>query len=132
MTSGRQRRAEITAKRKQRKARDHDSPKRQSRPRPPRPPIPVNEDLLAPYNSYGAPDFVRRGYYLDRPFRCAACGSEQTWTGTQQKWWYEVAKGYPYSTAKLCRPCRRREQERRAESRHVHLEGAARRKKPKA
>jgi hypothetical protein len=46
---------------------------------------------LAPYNSYGDPDFVRRGYYLDRPFRCAGCGREELWTAAQQKWWYEVA-----------------------------------------
>jgi hypothetical protein len=85
-----------------------------------------NEGLLAPNNSYGAPDFVRRGYYLDRPFPCAGCGRDEIWTAAQQKWWYEVAKGYIYSTARLCRPCRRREQTRRAEARRVHLEGLAR------
>jgi hypothetical protein len=88
----------------------------------------VDEEQLAPYNSYGAPDFVRRGYYLDRPFRCVGCGSEQVWTAEQQKWWYEAAKGYVYSSAKLCRPCRRREQERRARARRVHLEGVARKR----
>jgi len=131
MKSGRQRRDEIAAKRRQRRARAWDSPAGQSPQKPSMPLVPVNEDLLAPYNSYGAPDFVVRGYYLDCPFRCVACGSEHTWTGTQQKWWYEVAKGYPYSTAKLCRPCRRREQARRAEARRLHLEGLARRKKSK-
>jgi len=90
--------------------------------------VAVNEEDLAPYRSYGAPDFVRRGYYLDRGFRCAGCGSEETWTAEQQKWWYEVAKGYVYSSAKLCRPCRRREQARAARARRVHQEGAARKK----
>jgi hypothetical protein len=95
---------------------------------PPPGTAPVNAELLAPCNSYGAPAFVYRGYYLDMPFRCATCGSEEVWTATQQKWWYEVAKGFVYSTAKLCRPCRRKEQARRAEARRVHLEGLARRR----
>jgi hypothetical protein len=97
---------------------------------PPTPPgaVPVNEEALAPYRSYGAPLFVTRGYYLDMPFRCAGCRSDEIWTAAQQKWWYEVAKGYPYSAAKLCRTCRRRERERRSEARRVHLEGAARKK----
>jgi hypothetical protein len=88
--------------------------------------VPVNEELLAPNNSYGAPDFVRRGYYIDIPFRCVACGKEEIWTGTQQKWWYEVAKGFVYSTAIRCRACRRKERDRRADARRVHLEGIAR------
>ena len=73
--------------------------------------VPVNEENLAPYNSYSAPDFVERGYYRDRPFVCAGCGKKEIWTAGQQKWWYEVAQGYIYSTAKLCRPCRRRERD---------------------
>jgi hypothetical protein len=88
--------------------------------------VPVDEASLAPHNSYGVPDFVRRGYYLDSEFRCAGCGSHQVWTAKQQKWWFEVAKGFAYSAAKLCRPCRRRERARRAEARRVHLEGVAR------
>lgn len=91
--------------------------------------IPVNEQLLAPNNSYGVPDFVRRGYYIDRPFRCVDCGTEEVWTGTQQKWWYEVAKGFVYSSAVRCRACRRRERARRDEARRVHLEGLARKRK---
>jgi hypothetical protein len=85
--------------------------------------VPVNVAGLAPYNSYGVPRFVERGYYEDRPFTCAECGKPQLWTALQQKWWYEVAKGHVESTAKLCRPCRRREQARRAAARRVHLEG---------
>ena len=88
----------------------------------------VNVTALAPNNSYGTPRFVQRGYYEDQPFTCAGCGTAQTWTAWQQKWWYEVAKGYGYSTAKHCRPCRRREQARRAEAKRVHLEGIARKR----
>ena len=90
--------------------------------------VPVNAAALAPYNSYGTPKFVERGYYEDVPFTCAACGARQLWTAWQQKWWYEVAKGYVDSTAKLCRACRRREQARRAEARQVHLEGLKRKR----
>jgi hypothetical protein len=86
----------------------------------------VNEAALAPYNSYGVPRFVERGWYEDVPFTCVECGSSQIWRSAQQKWWYEVAKGYVYSTASLCRTCRRRERERRADARRVHLAGLAR------
>jgi len=88
----------------------------------------VNAAALAPNNSYGVPRFVERGYYEDEPFKCAGCGTAQVWSASQQKWWYEVAKGYAYSTAKLCRPCRRREQARRSEARRVHQEGVARKR----
>jgi hypothetical protein len=89
----------------------------------------VNVQALAPNNSYGVPDFVKRGYYEDVPFVCKICGSKEIWRAAQQKWWYEVAKGYAYSGAKLCRPCRRRERTRRDEARRVHLEGLARKRK---
>ena len=71
------------------------------------------------------PEFVRRGTYVDVHFDCAACGEPQVWTPSQQKWWYEVASGDPESAPKHCRPCRRRERERVAEARRVHLEGLA-------
>jgi Probable zinc-ribbon domain len=53
--------------------------------------IPVDCTALAPNNSYGEPEFVRRRYYIDKSFTCARCGSEEVWTAAQQKWWYEVA-----------------------------------------
>ena len=85
----------------------------------------VNPANLAPDNSYGTPDFVRRGYYLDKPFTCKSCGKSQVWTETQQKWWYETAKGSVWAVAVLCRPCRRQEQARRTTAREVHLAGLA-------
>jgi len=104
--------------------------RRQTRRDTPSPPglVRVNVDALARHNSYGVPRFVERGYYEDLPFTCVDCGSKEIWRAAQQKWWYEVAKGYVYSSAKLCRPCRRREQARRSEARRVHLEGLARKK----
>ena len=128
MKSGKQRRKELKAKRKERDS-NQRSLEAETRPAPrPLKTTPVNEASLAPYKSYGAPAFVMRGYYEDVPFRCHGCGQDEIWTATQQKWWYEVAKGYVYSTAKFCRPCRRKEQARRVEARRVHLEGIARKK----
>ena len=129
--SNKQRRAEILARRRKRAekarvVRRHD-------PREPVPAeeatAPCNPKLLAPYNSYGVPDFVDRGYYVDSAFDCATCGKPELWRAAQQKWWYEVAKGHVESRAKLCRQCRRLERERRAEARRIHLEGIARKKK---
>lgn len=88
----------------------------------------VNESLLRPANSYSIPDFVTRGYYVDRPFTCKDCGRDEIWRATQQKWWYEVAKGDRAASAVRCRPCRRREQARKAEARRIHTEGVEARK----
>ena len=87
----------------------------------------VNPELLRPTNSYDTPDYVRRGYYVDKPFTCKGCGKQELWSATQQKWWYETAKGDVWTTATRCRLCRRRERERKNEARRVHLEGIARR-----
>lgn len=83
----------------------------------------VNPENLRPTNSYDTPDFVKRGYYVDVTFNCKSCGVPQVWTETQQKWWYESAKGDVWTTAVLCRPCRKREQARCAAAREVHLAG---------
>ena len=89
---------------------------------------PCNPLLLAPSNSYGVPAFVARGYYVDQPFTCVGCRSEEVWRATQQKWSYEVAKGNVESGAIRCRNCRRAERERRDQARRVHLEGIAKKK----
>jgi hypothetical protein len=86
---------------------------------------PCNPALLAPYNSYGVPPFVARGHYIDAAFQCSNCAKQEVWRATQQKWWYEVAKGNVESRAKLCNSCRRAERERKAQARQVHLEGVA-------
>ncbi len=126
MKSGKQRRGEIIAKRKKRASkRAAETKAGGAKPMPYRT-VPVNESLLAPNNSYGAPAFVMRGYYVDMPFCCVDCGKEEIWTGSQQKWWYEVAKGFAYSSAIRCRTCRRKERARRDEARRVHFEGIAR------
>jgi hypothetical protein len=126
MKSGKQRRVEISARRKKRALKRSAIAKAVELRNTPSRMVPVNEELLAPNNSYGAPAFVRRGYYIDIAFRCVDCGKEEVGTGSQQKWWYEIAKGFVYSSAVRCRACRRKEQARRDEARRVHLEGIAR------
>ena len=129
MKSNKQRRSEILAHRKARALAGASSP-----PMDPRGigatveagTAPCNPLLLAPSNSYGAPAFVSRGYYVDQAFTCVSCHSKEVWRATQQKWWYEVAKGNVESGAVRCRACRRIERERSDKARRIHLEGLAR------
>ncbi|MBM4263571.1 MAG: hypothetical protein FJ145_19350 [Deltaproteobacteria bacterium] len=127
MKSNKQRRLEIKAKRLTRAFKRNRTTKKDARPGA-QFTAPVNQALLAPYNSYGAPVFVDSGYYRDEPFDCAGCDTTEVWTATQQKWWYEVAKGYVYSSAKYCRTCRRKEGARQDEARRVHQEGLGRKR----
>ena len=129
MKSGNQRRKEIAARRKRLAVKRPARPSAVEFGAAPYRFVPVNESQLASNNSYGAPDFVRRGFYIDRAFRCVDCNKDAVWRASQQKWWYEIAKGFVYSTAIRCRLCRRKERERREEARRVHLEGLARKKK---
>jgi hypothetical protein len=74
---------------------------REAEPRPNR--IEADLSKQAPNNSWNPPT-----YYEDMPFTCIDCGRDQVWTATQQKWWYEVAKGPVFSSAKRCVACRRK------------------------
>ena len=132
MKRGKQRGQQIKAQRSGRAARRGELGAGAQRQQDEAEGVPVNVSALAPNNSYGAPQFVTRGYYLDVAFRCQDCGKQEVWTAAQQKWWYEVAKGYLYSTATRCRSCRRKEQARRREARRVHLEGLARKSRDNA
>jgi hypothetical protein len=116
VTSGRQRRRELQNARKEKTAREKLAVAEAARAKDARNGVPVSPELLAAFNSYGQPDWLRRGYYLDTPFRCADCGKDEVWTATQQKWWFEVAKGYAYSTAIRCRACRKADREKRERS----------------
>jgi hypothetical protein len=88
----------------------------------------VNPSLLRPTNSYSIPDFVEREFYVDTPFKCKDCGKSEIWTASQQKWWYETAKGDVWTVARRCRPCRRAERERKASARRIQQEGFARKR----
>jgi Probable zinc-ribbon domain len=45
-------------------------------------------------------------FYSDTPFVCKDCGKQEIWTATQQRWYYEIAKGPVQAKATRCRPCR--------------------------
>jgi hypothetical protein len=129
MKSNKQRRAEL------RKLRAEKEAKRQAkaialqehlnREKMPKDAVICDPSLLAPSNSYSAPLFVTRGYYIDMPFQCVDCQKQEVWLATQQQWWYEVAKGDVSSLANRCRPCRKIEHDRKTEARRIHLEGFA-------
>jgi hypothetical protein len=58
------------------------------------------------------PDVLRdsdgsfRDFFEDIEFTCRDCGGRYVWTAVDQKWWFEVAGGSPYSTAVRCVTCR--------------------------
>jgi hypothetical protein len=124
MKSNKQRRQEIKARRLQQAARQACRVNARPVDRPVGT-VAVTPALLRPTTSYGIPDFVQRGYYQDRPFRCKDCGVEEIWTAAQQRWWYEVARGEVWTTAVRCRACRQRERARQTAARRVHLTGLA-------
>lgn len=114
MKSNKQRRAEIKARRLERAAASAER-LREKDVRLPRPDFafalghePADRFVLEQYNnSYGMlPDF-----YVDRPFSCRDCGSEEVWTAKQQKWWHEVVHGHIDSRAVRCLACRRARRE---------------------
>jgi hypothetical protein len=121
MKSNKQRRQEIKAQRLRRTERQIQI--RRADARPVHRPVStesVTPALLRRNNSYSIPDFVQRGYYQGRPFRCKDCGIEEVWTAAQQRGWYEVAQGEVWTVAVRCRACRRQERVRKAEARHIH------------
>ena len=124
MKSGKQRRAEIISRR-QLRAKAKTMAAATGRPMATRPhgSAVCNPAALAPSNSYSVPAFVTRGWYEDLPFCCKDCGAEEIWRATQQKWWYEVAKGDVATTAVRCRVCRRRERDRQRRERERSFAG---------
>ncbi|WP_227818246.1 zinc-ribbon domain containing protein [Nitrogeniibacter aestuarii] len=124
MKSNKQRRAEIMAARRQRKRLRTVATQLEQRRVPlAANALPVDAAALMPTNSYGAPVWQTRGFYLDLAFTCKDCGAECLWTAQRQKWWYEVAKGHPDSTAVRCKPCRAKERARKETARRVAMAG---------
>jgi hypothetical protein len=122
MKSSKQRRAELDAKKEARRAKSAAELAEAARIEDERLAalgITVKFEALARTGSYDRPKFVKRGFYVDTPFECVDCGKAEVWTATQQKWWFEVAKGDMWTTARRCRPCRRRERERREAARQA-------------
>ena len=64
--------------------------------------VPADHSKLSHINTYGSlPEF-----YLDRPFVCHKCGKTEIWKATDQKWYYEEAKGHIDARAVECHNCR--------------------------
>jgi putative zinc ribbon protein len=132
MKSGKQKRIEIKNARKKRAQKKYERKHGIKRKEVTANTAPCNASLLAPNRSYSDPPFVHRGYYCDILFKCHDCRKQEVWSATRQKWWYEVAKGDVWTTAVRCNSCRRKERERRAEARKIHLEGIARKEMQRA
>ncbi|UUO06860.1 zinc-ribbon domain-containing protein [Blastopirellula sp. J2-11] len=93
--------------------------------------VPCDASQLAHTGFYGSPpQFVLMGYQ-DQLIRCIGCGTEETWTAMQQKWWYEVMKGSIYSRAVRCRACRRQRRTIRAAANECRLAGIERKRQAK-
>ena len=120
--SGKQRRAEIKAARRERRQaenRRHPEPPRFAEGRA----VSVDYGRLMANNSYGRSAFAERGYYLDLPFTCCDCGAQGVWTAERQRWWYECAGGSQYAGARRCRACRQRERQRKEQARQASQAG---------
>lgn len=126
MKSGKQRRAEIKAARVARVAAGQAHAYIDPRFTIHAAGAPCDPSRLAPDNSYGVPDFVTRGCYVDVSFRCVDCGAEGVWTAERQKWWYEVAKGGVWTRANRCRVCRANKRAQREASRAAYFAGMLR------
>lgn len=122
MKSGKQRRAEIKERRRNRAA-PYKEFDRFDLSRKPASAILANVEELQ-HNPRAAYTLMPL-FYVDMPFICKDCGSHELWTAKQQKWWYEIVKGSIDSTAIRCRRCRKKEQARKSEAKRVHFEGLA-------
>ncbi len=87
--------------------------------------MPVDCGKLNFGTSYDAPDFAVRGFYRDENFICVDCGSEELWTASDQKWWYETVQGFVWTHAIRCDQCRYKERVRKNQARSAHAKGLA-------
>jgi len=95
--------------------------------KPPVDSILSDHSKLAHNNTYGPLPL----FYVDKLVVCRECGTQEVWTAEQQKWWYEIAKGNISSIAVKCRSCRKKNHERKAAARKIHLDGVAKKQKRK-
>lgn len=126
MKSSKQRRSEIKERRLARAARLQHLDALGKISRMPSGAVAADHDELKHNNTYGLlPD-----YYMDRPFVCRDCGSNEIWTAKQQKWWYETMKGHIDSRAVRCRACRKKIRDAKARQKRHMEEMAARQPHP--
>lgn len=126
MSSNKQRREELKAERELKRQKLASEKKQRKFNRLEKEGAVCDPTQLTTDGSYDRPDYVGRGYYIDIPFTCKDCGKEEIWTAPQQKWWYEVAKGGVWTTARRCRDCRRIARQKKAEAQRVAKENTAR------
>jgi Probable zinc-ribbon domain len=122
MKSNKQRRAEIMARREVNRSKKQNAPVAVFRPWGG---VAVCMENLVRNNSYGFElhDFVARGFYVPKAFRCKDCNVEQVWTERAQKFWYETCKSDIFTTAIRCRSCRAQERARQEQARAESLPG---------
>ena len=69
--------------------------------------IPASVEVIARWrSSYST--FHRDPFYRDILFTCEDCGRESVWSAQDQRHWYEVLNGSPYSEARRCSECRKK------------------------
>ncbi len=69
--------------------------------------IPASLEVIARWRS-GYSTFSRAPFFRDIHFTCDDCGRKSIWTAQEQRHWYEVLHGSPYSEARRCSECRRK------------------------
>ncbi len=103
MKSSKQRRNEIKEKRLKRAEKNRAINVLENPSEMPTNSIVSNYAKLAHNNTYDPLPY----FYIDKPFVCLDCGSDELWAANQQKWWYEIIKGHIDSTAIRCLSCRK-------------------------
>jgi ferredoxin-like protein FixX len=104
-SSNKQKRAALELKRTTRKRNEtRKSPDQRAERAIPLGAVAADLAQQVPNNSYSSKPL----FYVDQPFDCVDCGTHEVWTASQQKWYYEVAKGSLYGRAVRCRACRQR------------------------
>jgi hypothetical protein len=137
MNEGRRQRDRLPAKRTGKKPKEKDDPAEEDRKLSRRALelglVPINRAKLHSRSVMGCLGVRTLGgrFYLDHEFTCKDCGKTEVWTGRQQKWWYEVARGEMEQVAVRCRSCRQKENRRKEEARRAHLEGLERKSRTK-
>ncbi len=107
--SDKRKKQKFAEKREQRRLRDLDTAGHLAKGASlPRGAVPADHSQQVPNNSYSPPP----DFYVDIEFVCKDCEAQGVWTGKQQKWYYEVAKGSLFCTAVRCHDCRQKHTER--------------------
>jgi hypothetical protein len=69
--------------------------------------IPASLEVISRWRSSSS-TFSRDPFYRDIHFTCEDCGRKSIWSAQDQRHWYEVLHGSPYSEARRCSECRKK------------------------